>query len=318
MDLLDVKGIDVAYGPIQALRGVSLQVGAGEMVALLGPNGAGKTTTLRTLSGLMSPRAGSISFEGKSIAGMPVHKVVETGVAHVPEGRELFPTLTVVENLKLGHWVRRKNRAEFAERLEQVMVYFPKLRQRASQHAGTLSGGEQQMLVVARGLMSAPRLLLVDELSLGLAPIIVNQLFEILQEVNRAGTSILLVEQFVHLALLHTDRAYVLAKGEVRVEGRSSDLAADPALLASYLGGTEPAAETLVSKPPSRAKAKKSTPRAAPATRAKPAAATRAKPARARSAPTSTAKPPAASTAKPAAASRAKTAAGKPARPRRG
>ena len=237
MEQLEVEAIDVAYGPITALRGVSLQVGQGEMVALLGPNGAGKTTTLRTVCGLLSPRSGKISFAGQDIAGKPVHRVVESGVAHVPEGRELFPSLSVVENLRLGHWVRRRDRTDFQERLEQALVYFPKLRQRATQAAGTLSGGEQQMLVVARGLMSSPRLLLVDELSLGLAPIIVNQLFEILQEVNRGGTSILLVEQFVHLALEHTHRAYVLAKGEVRVSGKSSDLAADPALLASYLGG---------------------------------------------------------------------------------
>ena len=239
MDLLEVEHIDVAYGPIQALRGVSLRVGAGEMVAMLGPNGAGKTTTLRTISGLLAPRAGQISFEGKPVAGMPVHRVVEVGIAHVPEGRELFPSLSVVENLRLGHWVHRGDHADYEARLEQAMSYFPKLRQRATQAAGTLSGGEQQMLVVARGLMSSPKLLLVDELSLGLAPLVVDQLFDILGEINRGGTSILLVEQFVHLALAHTHRAYVLSKGEVQVEGLSKDLNADPALLASYLGGGE-------------------------------------------------------------------------------
>lgn len=238
MALLEVNDIDVFYGAIQALRGVTLRVEEGEKVALAGANGAGKTTTLRTISGLLAPSRGSISLAGESIHGMAPYEVVERGVAHLPEGRELFFALSVVENLKLGYWAKRKDKAGLQTKLDQVMDYFPRLRERADQAAGTMSGGEQQMLGVARALMSSPRLLIVDELSLGLAPLIVTQLFEILEEVNKQGTSILLVEQFVHLALQHTQRAYVLQKGEVVMEGNSSDLAADPTLVASYLGET--------------------------------------------------------------------------------
>jgi branched-chain amino acid transport system ATP-binding protein len=234
--LLSVDGVDAAYGPVQALRGLSLHVGDGEMVALLGANGAGKTTTLRTISGLLAPTGGTVRFAEEDIGGVAAHRLVGRGLAHVPEGRDLFPTLSVVDNLKAGHWTRRSRKTELAERLDEVMGYFPRLRERASQAAGTLSGGEQQMLVVARALMSAPRLLLIDELSFGLAPMIVEQLFAILRTVNAAGTSILLVEQFVHLALANTDRAYVLAKGRVEAEGDSRDLLADPALLGAYLG----------------------------------------------------------------------------------
>lgn len=238
MSLLDVSDIDVFYGAIQALRGISIRVEEGEKVALAGANGAGKTTTLRTISGLLTPSRGSITFDGKPIHGLPAFEVVKIGLAHLPEGRELFSGLTVVENLRLGYWAKRKEKAGLTGRLDYVMDHFPRLRERSTQAAGTLSGGEQQMLGVARALMSAPRLLIVDELSLGLAPLIVAQLFEILEEVNRDGTSVLLVEQFVHLALQHTQRAYVLQKGEVVMEGRSSDLLADPTLVASYLGDT--------------------------------------------------------------------------------
>lgn len=239
MSLLEVEAIDVFYGNVQALRNVSLQVDAGEMVALVGANGAGKTTTLRTVSGLLGPTSGSITFDGRAIAGVAAHKLVSGGVAHLPEGRDLFPSLTVEENLRYGYWSRRKDKAGYRARLDQMMDEFPRLRERRTQSAGTLSGGEQQMLGVARALMSSPRLLLVDELSLGLAPMIVQQLFEILKEANREGTAILLVEQFVHMALGNTDRAYVLAKGEVALEGRSADLLADPQLIASYLGEQE-------------------------------------------------------------------------------
>jgi branched-chain amino acid transport system ATP-binding protein len=236
--MLEVVGIDVFYGPVQALRGLSLRVGNGEMVALLGANGAGKTTTLRAISGLLAPASGSIVVDGTDIGRMPAQKVVRLGVAHLPEGRELFPELNVVENLKLGHWTHRKDRPAEVEQLDRMMSLFPRLGERASQAAGTLSGGEQQMLAVARALMSTPRLLLVDELSLGLAPIVVQQLFEALDRVNREGTAVLLVEQFVHLALKHSRRAYVLAKGEVAVEGASAELLAAPELMAAYLGET--------------------------------------------------------------------------------
>jgi branched-chain amino acid transport system ATP-binding protein len=233
---LEVDGIDVFYGPVQALRSLSLRVGDGEMVALLGANGAGKTTTLRTISGMLAPAGGAVRFGESSIGGRSAQEVVRLGIAHMPEGRELFPELSVTENLKLGHWTNRKDRAAEADRIEEMFVMFPRLRERATQAAGTMSGGEQQMLTVARALMSRPSLLLVDELSLGLAPIVVQQLFEALDVVNKAGTAVLLVEQFVHLALKHTSRAYVLAKGEVAIEGPSAQLLASPELMAAYLG----------------------------------------------------------------------------------
>lgn len=237
MALLEVHDIDVFYGSVQALRGLSLSVEAGERVALLGANGAGKTTTLRTISGLLGPRRGSIMFDGEDIAGLPAYSVVGKGVAHGPEGRALFPGLTVEENLRFGYLPKRKDKAGYGFALERAFNYFPRLKERRGQAAGTMSGGEQQMLVVARALMSSPRLLIVDELSLGLAPIIVAQLFDIIRDVNAEGTAVLIVEQFVHMALENTDRAYVLAKGAVVLEGRSTDLAGSDELLASYLGG---------------------------------------------------------------------------------
>jgi branched-chain amino acid transport system ATP-binding protein len=237
--MLEVDGIDVHYGPVQALFGVSLRVDEAEMVALLGANGAGKTTTLRTISGLIPPTRGAVRIDGRDIAGIPAQKVVRLGVAHLPEGRELFPELTVLENLRLGYWSRRKDKRGFDAKLEHVFHLFPRMQERAGQAAGTLSGGEQQMLAVGRALMSGPRLLLVDEVSLGLAPIVVSSLFAALEEVNRQGTAILLVEQFVHLALKHTSRAYVLGKGEVVIEGKSKDLLASPELMAAYLGEME-------------------------------------------------------------------------------
>jgi len=237
--LLEIRGIDVFYGPIQGLRGVSMTVGEGERVALVGANGAGKTTTLRAISGMLAPAAGEILFEGTPIHGLKPNQVVARGIAHLPEGRELFTELSVEDNLRAGYWTQRKN-GSFAAQRDRVMDHFPILRERAAQAAGTLSGGEQQMLGVARALMSNPRLLIVDELSLGLAPKIVSQLFDILREVNVAGCAVLIVEQFVHMALANTDRAYVLAKGEVVLGGASADLAADPKLVASYLGDDEP------------------------------------------------------------------------------
>ncbi len=253
MSFLEVNGIDVFYGQIQALRGLSIKVDEGEMVALLGSNGAGKTTTLRTISGLLTPSSGTISFRGEQMVGVRADKLVGK-VSHLPEGRELFAGLSVMENLRLGGWVRRKRKKQVQERMDWALDLFPRLRERASQRAGTLSGGEQQMLGVARALMSEPQLLLVDELSLGLAPLIVKQLFDALHELNRQGTSVLLVEQFVHMALENTHRAYVLSKGTVKVEDASSNLLASPEVLAAYLGESEVPAEE--PKPAKRKKAK--------------------------------------------------------------
>ena len=236
MALLEVHGIDVSYGAVSALRGVSLEVNAGERVALLGANGAGKSTTLRAISGMLAPKDGTILLDGEPIGGLPAHKAVTHGVSHVPEGRELFPSLTVEENLRYGYWPRRKDRGGYRLALDTVYGYFPRLAERRKQAAGTMSGGEQQMLVIGRALMASPRLLMVDELSLGLAPLVVAQLFEILEDVNRQGTAVLVVEQFVDIVLAHTDRAYVLAKGEVMLSGPSSELARNPDVAASYLG----------------------------------------------------------------------------------
>jgi len=258
--MLAVDGIDVSYGPVTALRGVTLRVEPGEMVSLLGANGAGKTTTLRTISGLLAPSRGRIAIDGHDATGVPANKVVRLGVAHLPEGRELFPELTVVENLRLGHWPARRDRGGVHRLTDQMMDMFPRLRERAKQPSGTLSGGEQQMLAVARALMSEPQLLLVDELSLGLAPIIVHELFETIAEVNRRGTAVLLVEQFVHLALRYTARAYVLARGEVVMEGASRDLLESPELIEAYLGEAAPAPAGSKRAPRTRSRSKSKSP----------------------------------------------------------
>lgn len=238
MAFLDVRGIDVFYGSVQALRGVDLRIEAGERVALLGANGAGKSTTLRAISGLQAPRSGEIVFDGEHIDGVAAQHVVRRGIAHAPEGRRLFPGLSVEENLRFGYLPRRRDKDGYGAALERVYDYFPRLRERRRQAAGTMSGGEQQMLVVGRALMSSPKLLMVDEFSLGLAPKIVAQLFEIVEDIHRQGAAVLIVEQFVHLALRHTDRAYVLAKGQIVLEGRSAEIAGSPELLRSYLGGS--------------------------------------------------------------------------------
>jgi branched-chain amino acid transport system ATP-binding protein len=243
--LLSVEGIDVYYGNIQALRGVSLEVRDGEMVGLIGPNGAGKTTTLKTISGLLRPKGGTITFDGQELSKTQPQRIVEIGVAQVPEGRGLFPGLSVLENLKMGHFVRRRD-GKLKERLDLVFQHFPRLAERKTQLAGTLSGGEQQMMVMGRALLSRPKLLLVDEPSLGLAPVIVQQLFHILADINkREGMAMLLVEQFVNLALRHTQRSYVLAKGEISLTGSSAELLKNSDLVsASYLGGEAAAGET--------------------------------------------------------------------------
>jgi branched-chain amino acid transport system ATP-binding protein len=239
MALLEVRDLHVSYGPVAALRGVNLDVDAGERVALLGANGAGKSTTLRGISGMLAPRKGEVVLDGERIDGLPAFKVVGKGVAHGPEGRALFSGMTVEENLRLGFWPQHKNRSAYDPILDHVFELFPRLEERRKQAAGTMSGGEQQMLVVARALMSNPRLLMVDELSLGLAPKIVSLLFDIIEQVNAEGTAVIIVEQFVNQALAHTDRAYVLSKGKVVLEGRSSELRESPELLESYLGGGE-------------------------------------------------------------------------------
>ncbi|MHB8508315.1 MAG: ABC transporter ATP-binding protein [Candidatus Dormibacteria bacterium] len=237
--VLQLELVHLRYGLVPALRGVTLEVRQGEMVALLGANGAGKTSTLRAISGMVQPSAGKITFNGERIETLNSSQVVRKGIAHMPEGRDLFPQLSVQENLRFGYLIHRKDRAGYKPQLDDVYTAFPKLKDRRRQAAGTLSGGEQQMLTAGIALMSRPKLLLVDELSLGLAPKIVAQLFEVLREVNqRTGMAILLVEQFVPLALANTQRAYVLAKGEVTISRASSEMKDDPDLIASYLGGT--------------------------------------------------------------------------------
>lgn len=236
MSLLELRDVHVSYGAVVGLRGVSLRVEPGERVALLGANGAGKTTTLRTISGLLTPTQGSVTFDGEDVSGVPAHRLVARGIAHGPEGRALLPGMTVAENLAFGHLPRRKHTGEREGKLEEVFERFPRLAERRGQKAGTLSGGEQQMLVVGRALMSSPRLLLFDELSLGLAPQVVDLLFEIIEDAHLEGIAVVIVEQFVHMALSHTDRAYVLARGRVELEAPSQDLLSDPDLIAAYLG----------------------------------------------------------------------------------
>jgi branched-chain amino acid transport system ATP-binding protein len=236
--VLTVHDIHVSYGPVQAIRGVSLEIAQGEIVALLGANGAGKSTTLRAIAGVSPPSRGTITFDGEALQGRPPHRATTAGLVLLPEGRELFAQMSVLDNLRVGYWTKRRDKASFDVRVETMMGHFPILRERQDQAAGTLSGGEQQMLAVARALMPGPRLLLVDELSLGLAPIIVAELYEILRNVNaEVGTSLLIVEQFVHTALENSNRAYVLNKGEVVMSGNSGDLLSDDSIIATYLGG---------------------------------------------------------------------------------
>ena len=232
--LLAVEGLTVGYGSVLAVRGVSLEVGAGEIVAALGPNGAGKTTLLRALAGALKPRSGSIRFDGASIAGLTPEAVVRRGIALVPEGRHVFPKLTVEENLTIGG-ITRNDREELRDDAQRWLARFPILGERAGQMAGTLSGGEQQQLAVARALMSRPRLLLLDEPSLGLGPIFVDRIFELVTELRAAGTTILLVEQNVHRALEIADRAYVLSVGSVVASGPTDGLI-EGELERSYLG----------------------------------------------------------------------------------
>jgi branched-chain amino acid transport system ATP-binding protein len=232
--VLQVDGLRVAYGGIEALRGISFKVDEGEIVTLLGANGAGKTTTLRTLSGLLRPKGGSIIFEGDRLDTMPAHQLVSRGIGHVPEGRRIFARMSVVENLEMGAYHRR--RGEFRQEVERVYDLFPVLRERSSQPGGTLSGGEQQMLAIGRALMGRPRLLLLDEPSMGLAPLIVARIFEIIREINGQGTTVLLVEQNAAQALRLATRGYVLETGEIVMSDDAQTLLADDRVRAAYLG----------------------------------------------------------------------------------
>ncbi|HZR09407.1 MAG TPA: ABC transporter ATP-binding protein [Myxococcales bacterium] len=233
--LLELDGVDVHYGAIHALRGISFRVGQGEIVTLIGANGAGKTTTLRAVSGMLRPTAGRIRYEGGEISGLKPHRLVARGLCHAPEGRGIFPNLTVRENLQLGAFLRRDG-AGIAQDMERGFTLFPRLKERALQMAGTLSGGEQQMLAIARALMARPRLLLLDEPSLGLAPTLVETIFSIVQEINKAGVTILLVEQNAHLALGIANHGYVLETGTVVQSGTGQELLRSPEVRKAYLG----------------------------------------------------------------------------------
>jgi branched-chain amino acid transport system ATP-binding protein len=233
--MLEVESLHVHYGAIHALHGVSLVVERGQIVTLIGANGAGKSTTLRTISGLIRPSSGSISFEGKPITKVPPHEIVRLGIAQAPEGRGIFANLTVDENLDMGAFARR-DRAEIAKDREKALELFPRLRERIAQSAGTLSGGEQQMLAIARALLARPRLLLLDEPSLGLAPQVVQTIFKIIREINASGTTILLVEQNAHMALQVAQSAYVLEVGRVAMSGPAEELARSDEVRKAYLG----------------------------------------------------------------------------------
>ena len=235
MAMLEVKDLQVYYGVIQALKGISFHVNQGEVIALIGANGAGKTTTLQTLTGILSPKSGSIVFEGKDLTRTPAHKIVEMGMAHVPEGRRVFADMSVYENLLLGAYTR-KDKAEIAESLASVYKRFPRLEERKGQRAGTLSGGEQQMLAMGRALMSKPRIVLMDEPSMGLSPIFVEEIFNIIKEISAEGTTVLLVEQNAKKALSIADRAYVLETGKIVLEGDAKDLLNDESIKKAYLG----------------------------------------------------------------------------------
>jgi len=232
--LLDVREIDVRYGPIHAVRGVSLRVGAGEIVTIIGANGAGKSTILKAVVGPLRPSSGEVRLEGESLAALRPANIVRRGIAMVPEGRRVFPRLSVLDNLRLGGYGRPK--IEVGQTLDRVFTLFPRLRERRRQLAGTLSGGEQQMLAIGRGLMSQPRLLLLDEPSMGLAPLLVQQIFETILAINERGTTILLVEQNAHMALAVADRGYVMENGRIVLTGEAETLATNPQIRAAYLG----------------------------------------------------------------------------------
>lgn len=235
MAMLEVKDLNVYYGMIQALKGISFEVNEGEVIALIGANGAGKTTTLHAITGLIPAKSGSITFEGADIRKTPGHKIVSMGMAHVPEGRRVFAQLSVYENLKMGAYTR-KDKEEFKETLEMVYKRFPRLEERKNQLAGTLSGGEQQMLAMGRALMSHPKMIVMDEPSMGLSPIYVNEIFQIIKDVSADGVTVLLVEQNAKKALSIADRAYVLETGNIILEGNAKELMNDESVKKAYLG----------------------------------------------------------------------------------
>ena len=234
--MLTVNDINVFYGAIHAIKGVSLEVNEGEIVTLIGANGAGKSTILRTISGLLKPKTGSIQFVGQEIAGMPAHEIVKTGISQVPEGRRIFAEMSVLENLELGAFTRKDKDGIKAD-MELVFERFPRLKERIGQLAGTLSGGEQQMLAMGRALMSRPRLLLLDEPSMGLAPLLIKEIFAIIQDINKTGTTVLLVEQNANMALSIAHIAYVLETGRITLSGDAKELAASDEVRKAYLGG---------------------------------------------------------------------------------
>jgi len=234
--MLQVEDLNVYYGAIHALKGISFHLEKGEIVALIGGNGAGKSTTLSTISGLLRPRTGKVSFLAEDITIVPPQNIVRRGIAQVPEGRRIFPKLTVQENLEMGAYIY-DDKTQIQADMEAVMNRFPRLRERRKQFGGTLSGGEQQMLAIARGLMTRPKLLLLDEPSMGLSPILVEQIFEIIREINAQGTSILLVEQNAQMALSIADRGYVLETGRITLEGDAQELLENPLVIEAYLGG---------------------------------------------------------------------------------
>lgn len=235
MAMLEIKDLEVYYGMIHALKGLSFEVNEGEIIALIGANGAGKTTILHTITGLLSPRSGSVIFEGKEVTKIPAHEIVTMGMAHVPEGRRVFANLSVLDNLKMGAYTR-SDKAEIEESLEKVYKRFPRLEERSKQAAGTLSGGEQQMLAMGRALMSKPKIILMDEPSMGLSPIYVNEIFDIIREVSASGTTVLLVEQNAKKALSIADRAYVLETGKIVLSGDAKELINDDSVKKAYLG----------------------------------------------------------------------------------
>ena len=233
--ILELEDVQTFYGSIQALKGISLHVGEGEIVTLIGANGAGKSTTLRSINGLNRPRKGSIRFQGNDITNTPAHDIVKRGIAQSPEGRKLFPRMTVLENLEMGAF-QRSDRAGMREDMDRVFQLFPRLAERKSQKAGTMSGGEQQMCAIGRALMARPKLLLLDEPSMGLAPILVEKIFEIVKEINEQGTPILLVEQNALMALDAADRGYVLETGKIALEGPAKELRSNEQVRRTYLG----------------------------------------------------------------------------------
>ena len=235
MALLEIKDLEVNYGVIKAIKGVSFEVNEGEIIALIGANGAGKTTILHTITGLIQAKKGSIVFDGKELTKTPPHKIVSMGMAHVPEGRRIFQQLSVLENLKLGAYTR-KDKSEIASTLKMVYERFPRLEERKNQVAGTLSGGEQQMLAMGRALMSKPRIILMDEPSMGLSPLLVSEIFDIIKVINESGTTVLLVEQNAKKALSIADRAYVLETGKITLSGDAKDLINDESVKKAYLG----------------------------------------------------------------------------------